>query len=112
MLHRSKRVRSQLNPFNPYASYIDSWMKFANAYGEMSMHAAEVIAWRTMRMASGTMTPPEAIGMVLEKATAFAASAEHAAQVAAKGGDVMNIASAALKPYGAKTRSNARKLRG
>jgi hypothetical protein len=101
-----------LKTFNPYASYLDSWMKFATAYGEMSMHAAEVIAFRTMRMASGNMTHPEAIGMVLEKATAFAASAEHAAEEAAKGGDMMNIASAALKPYGAKTRSNARMLRG
>jgi hypothetical protein len=99
-------------PFSAYASYADSWMKFATAYGEMSMNAAEVIALRTMRIASGAMTPHEAMAMVLEKATAFSDSAERAAVVAAKGGDVMNIASAALKPYGAKTRSNARKLRG
>lgn len=99
-------------PYTAYASYAESWMKLATAYSEMSLHAAEVIAWRTMRMASGTMTPPEAIAMVMEKATAFTAAAEDAAVVAAKGGDMMNIATAALKPYGAKTRSNARKLRG
>lgn len=99
-------------PFRAYTSYAESWMKFATAYTEMSMNAAEVIAHRTIRMASGTMTQPEALAMVMEKATAFTAAAEHAAVVAAKGGDVMNIASAALKPYGAKTRSNARRLRG
>ncbi|MFQ8431451.1 hypothetical protein [Amaricoccus sp. W119] len=98
--------------FNAYTAYATSWMKFARAYYEMSMHAAEVITRRSLRMASGTMTPPEAIGMVMEKATAFAIASERAAITAAKGGDVMKIASAALKPYGAKTRSNARKLRG
>jgi hypothetical protein len=99
-------------PFSTYAAFANSWMKFATAYGEMSMNAAEVIAHRSMRMAMGTMTTPEAIGMVMEKATAFATATERAAVVAAKGGDVMNIASEALKPYGAKARSNARKLRG
>ena len=99
-------------PFNTYAAFADSWMKFAQAYGEMTLNAAEVIAHRSMRMAMGTMTTPEAIGMVMEKATAFATATERAAIVAAKGGDVINIASEALKPYGAKTRSNARKLRG
>ncbi len=99
-------------PFSAYGAFAQSWMKFATAYGEMQMHAAEVIAHRTMRMAMGTMTTPEAIGMVMEKATAFATATEGAAVVAAKGGDVINIASAALKPYGAKTRSNARRLRG
>lgn len=98
--------------FNDYTACANSWMKFATAYYEMSMHAAEVITWRTLRMASGTMTPPEAIGMVMEKATAFAIASERAAVAAANGGDMMKIASAALKPYGAKTRSNARKLRG
>lgn len=99
-------------PFSAYASMADSWMKFTQAYADMSMNAAEVIAHRSMRMAMGTMTTPEAIGMVLEKATAFATAAERAAIVAARGGDVINIASEALKPYGAKTRSNARRLRG
>ncbi|TPE51354.1 hypothetical protein [Amaricoccus solimangrovi] len=99
-------------PFTTYAAYTDSWMRFTRAYGEMSLHAAEVIAHRTFQMATGTMSAPEAIGMVMEKATAFAVATERAALVAARGGDVMNIASEALKPYGAKTRSNVRRLRG
>jgi len=88
-----------------------AWLKYATAMTRMQMAAAEVIMRRTQRMASGTMTPPEAMGMVLEKATAFAASAEKAAVAAAKGGDVARIATAALRPYGSKTRSNVRKLR-
>ena len=75
------------------------------------MSAGEVIFHRSMRMASGTMTPPEAVGMVMEKATAFAASAEKATVAAARGGDPVKIATAALRPYGSKTRSNVRKLR-
>jgi hypothetical protein len=90
---------------------LKTWTQFATAYSRMSMSAAEVILRRSMRMASGSMTPPEAVGMVLEKATAFAAATEKAAVAAARGGDAARIASAALRPYGAKTRSNARKLR-
>jgi hypothetical protein len=96
------------NPFNIF----DSWTKFANAYAQMSMASAEVIVRRTMMMSQGTMSGPEAMGMVLEKATAFAASAEGAAVAAATGADLPRIASAALKPIHAKARSNARKLRG
>ena len=67
----------------------------------MSMSAGEVIMRRIMRMASGAMTPPEAVGMVMEKATAFAAATERAAVAAARGGDAAKIATAALRPYGA-----------
>ena len=93
--------------FNP----LGAWMKLATSYSRMTMSAAEVIMRRSMRMASGAMTPPEAIGMVMEKATAFAAAAEKATVAAARGGDAARIASAALRPYGSKTRSNVRKLR-
>lgn len=97
--------------FRGYNDYMDQWLKLADAYGEMSMNAAEVIYRRTFRMASGAMTPPEAVAMVMEKATAFATAAEGATVAAALSGDPMHIASAALKPYRAKTRANARKLR-
>ena len=80
---------------------LGAWMKLATSYSRMTMSAAEVIMRRSMRMASGAMTPPEAIGMVMEKATV----------AAARGGDAARIASAALRPYGSKTRSNVRKLR-
>jgi hypothetical protein len=88
-----------------------AWMEFGASYLRMSMSAGEVIALRTQRMALGTMTTPEALAMVLEKGTAFAAAAEGAAVAAARGGDPIRIATAALRPYGVKTRSNARKLR-
>lgn len=86
-------------------------MEFGAAYMQMSMSAGEVIARRTQSMALGTMTTPEAFAMVLEKGTAFAEATEAAAVAAARGGDPLRIATAALKPYGARTGSNARKLR-
>lgn len=89
----------------------EAWMRLATAYSQMTMAAGQVIFHRTMQMAQGTMTGPEATGMVLEKVTAFAASAERATVAAARGGDPVAIATAALKPYGVKTRSNARKFR-
>ncbi|MCL7942039.1 hypothetical protein M8009_17270 [Halomonas sp. ATCH28] len=87
-----------------------AWMKVASAYNRMSLAACEVIAHRTMKMASGAMTGPEAVGMVMEKATTFTTAAEQAAVAAARGGDPARIAAAALKPYGTKTRANVRKL--
>ena len=75
------------------------------------MAAGEVILRRSMRMSQGAMTAPEAVGMVMEKATAFAAATERAAVAAATGADPARIATAALKPIRAKTRSNVRKLR-
>lgn len=89
-----------------------SWTRFAFAYSQMSMAAGEIILRRGMQMAQGTMTPAEALAMVMEKGTAFAASAEKAAVAAARGGDAARIASAALGPYGTKTRANVRMLRG
>lgn len=89
-----------------------AWTLLMTAYGQMSMAAFEVILRRTMRMAQGAMTAGEAVGMVMEKATAFAAATEGAAVAAAAGRDPLRIASAALRPIRAKTRSNVRKLRG
>lgn len=100
-------MRSSSTKLNPFGA----WMDFGAAYLRMSMSAGEVIARRTQRMALGTMTTPEALAMVLEKGTAFAAATEGAAVAAARGGNPLRVATAALKPYGAKTRSNARKLR-
>jgi hypothetical protein len=90
---------------------LKDWSDLADAYMRMNMAALEVIVRRTQRMATGEMTPPEALAMVLEKSTAFAVSTEKAAVAAARGADVLAIATAALKPYGAKTRSNVRELR-
>lgn len=92
---------------NPFAA----WMDYAAAYSEMSLAASEIILRRTQRMATGAMTPPEALAMVLEKSTAFALATERAALAAAGGGDAAKVLTAALAPYGDKTRSNVRKLR-
>jgi hypothetical protein len=88
-----------------------SWMRLARAYQQMSMAAGEVILRRSMRMSRGAMSAPEAVGMVMEKATAFAAATERAAVAAATGADPARIAAAALRPIRAKARSNVRKLR-
>jgi hypothetical protein len=92
-------------------SMANAWVKYAVAFQQMSLAALEVIAHRTMKMSQGKMTGPEAVGMVMEKATAFAAATELAAVAAATGANPATIASAALRPIRAKTRSNARKYR-
>lgn len=96
-----------LHKTNPLAA----WMDYAAAFCEMSLAANEIILRRTHRMATGAMTPPEALAMVLEKGAAFALAAERAALAAAGGGDAAKVLTAALGPYGDKTRSNVRKLR-
>jgi hypothetical protein len=98
------------HPFKPLQQ-ASSWLRFVRAYQQMSMAAGEVILRRSMRMSRGDMSGPEAVGMVMEKATAFAAATERAAVAAATGADPAKIASAALKPIRARTRSNVRKLR-
>jgi hypothetical protein len=89
----------------------NAWTKFAVDYSQMALAAGEVIMRRTMLMQQGLMTGPEAVGMVMEKATAFAVAAERAAVAAATGADPARIAHAALKPYRTKARSNVRKYR-
>jgi hypothetical protein len=91
---------------------LTGWMNFAVAYTQMSMAAGEVIVRRSMRMSQGAMTGAEAVGMMLEKASAFTEATERAAVAAAAGADPAKIASAALKPIRARARSNVRKLRG
>jgi hypothetical protein len=88
-----------------------AWMQFAISYRQMCMSASEVIVRRSLRMSQGNMSAPEALGMMMEKATAFVQASERAAVAAAGGADPLRIASAALHPIRAKTRSNVRKLR-
>jgi hypothetical protein len=89
----------------------NAWIKYVFAFQEMSLAATEVILRRSMMISQGRMSGPEAVGMVMEKATAFTAAAERAAVAAATGADAARIASAALKPIRTKARSNARKYR-
>lgn len=90
---------------------MQAWGAFCSAYAQMLMSAQEVILRRTHQMATGIMTGPEATGMVLEKMTAMATATERAAVAAAKGGNPLSVATAALEPYRRKTRANARRLR-
>ncbi len=98
------------SPFDQMGA-ASAWMKYAVAYSQMSMAAGEVIFRRSLRMSQGAMSAPEAMGMVLEKATAFATATERAAVAAAAGADPAKIATAALRPISVRTRSNVRKYR-
>ncbi len=88
-----------------------AWLRFALSYGRMNVAAAEVIMRRSMKISQGRMSAPEAVGMFFEKTTAFSRATERAATAAMRGADPAGIASAALRPISAKTRSNARKYR-
>ncbi|UYG04386.1 hypothetical protein OCT51_03240 [Halomonas sp. LR3S48] len=96
------------NPMN----MMFAWMKIASSYNQMLISSGEVIARRTMMMASGTMSVPDAMSMMMEKATIYATATERAAVAMASGADPAKITAAALKPYSTKTHSNVRKLRG
>jgi hypothetical protein len=112
MLQRSKGSRqTEMYGIGQNFEATRQLMQLAMAYQAMTVAAAEVIVRRTLQMATGSMTPPDAVGMVLEKATVFAAAAEKAAVVAARGGDPVRVATAALRPYGVKTKANVRRLR-
>lgn len=107
-------ARRHSNGLTPAAlnSAASAWMRFGLAYGQMWMAAGEVIARRSLQMSQGNMSGPEAMGMMMEKATAFAQASEKAAVAAVRGADAAGIASAALRPIRAKTRANVRRLRG
>lgn len=99
--------------YGPYEqiNIANAWIKYAFSFQRMAMAASEVILHRSMRMSRGEMTAPEAVGMVLEKASAFARATERAATAAAMGANPAIIANAALSPISAKTRSNVRHYR-
>lgn len=112
MLHRSIIGRqANMFGFNRGFEATRALIELTTAYQSMAMAAGEVIFRRTLQMATGSMSPPDAIGMVLEKATVFAAATEKAAIMAARGGDPVRVATAALQPYGVKTKANVRRLR-
>lgn len=111
IVQRSKMKELSMDYAKKNAEFFNTWMRFASAYTQMSMAAGEVVCRRSLRLATGAMTTPEAIGMVMEKASAMIASTEKATVAAARGADALGIANAALAPYGLKTRSNVRKLR-
>lgn len=89
----------------------DGWPNAVFAWQRMWMSAAEVIWWRSMQMALGTMTQTESTNMVMEKPVAFAKAAQQAALAAATGKTPAHVAVAGIKPVSRKARSNASRLR-
>ncbi|MCR9085896.1 MAG: hypothetical protein NXH97_04030 [Rhodobacteraceae bacterium] len=87
-----------------------TWQKANLAYTQMLMSANQVIVARMMQMMLGTMKPEEATRMVLEKPAAFAKSFEMAARSAAASRGTAAATLAGIKPIGAKTKSNAKRL--
>ena len=85
-------------------------LKLQTAWMRMAMSANEVMLRRGAQMAMGAMTPVEATRMLMEKPAAFARSAESAAAALARGAGPTAVAAAALRPYGTRTRANARRL--
>ncbi|MEM6386570.1 MAG: antifreeze protein [Pseudomonadota bacterium] len=78
---------------------------------QMLTEAQTVIAFRVLGMAGGwPVSPTEHTRMVLEKGPAFIRAYGDATTAAMKGKRVDEIAEAALRPIGRKTRSNAKRL--
>jgi len=98
--------------FSPLNPGLAGWMHLGLALTRMNVAASEVIVRRSVLMAQGRMSAAELVGMVAEKGSAMASSAERAMVLAARGATPARIASGALRPYGTKARSNVRKLRG
>jgi hypothetical protein len=55
--------------FNYGLNGMQSMMQFATAYQTMAIAAGEVFFRRSLMMASGSMSAPDAVNMVAEKAT-------------------------------------------
>ena len=89
-----------------------TWQAAGLAYGQMLMTAQTVIGVRVTQMALGVMKPEESARMVLEKPAAFAKSIEMAARAHAAKRGTAAVALAAIKPIGARTAANAKRLGG
>jgi hypothetical protein len=98
--------------FSTISNGMQPMMQFATAYQTMAIAAGEVIFRRSLMMVSGSMSAPDAMNMVVEKATTFAAAAGEAIAATVKGEDPVGVATAALEPYGTRTAANVRELRG
>ena len=91
---------------------VQSLMRLATAYQRMALSAGEVFFRRSLLIASGSMRPPDAVNMVVEKATTLAEAVGEATEAVVKGEDSVGVASAALEPFGTRTEANVRELRG
>lgn len=78
---------------------------------QMLAEAQSVMAMRMLGMAGGwPVSPSEASRMVTEKGPAFFRAYGDATRALMKGKQAHEVAEAALKPIGRKTRSNAKRL--
>ncbi len=93
-----------------YATPLDYWMLGLRTT-QMMAKAQVVIALRVLGMfGHWPVSPSETSRMVQEKGPAFIRAAGAATAAAMKGHRPDRIAGAALRPIGARTRSNARRL--
>lgn len=90
-------------PKNP----VRLWAQFAR----MAIEAQTVIGLRTAgMMGMTTQAPGEPFRMIAEKQAAATESLFAMAQAAGRGASAERVMSAALRPYGKRTRANSRRL--
>lgn len=99
-----------ISPVKPL-EMANEWLLLVVSLSQMNAAAAEVIARRTMRMMQGDMTLAETVEIVTEKPMAMAIACKKAALAAARCGDPVQIAHAAVMPFRDKTLSNLSQLR-
>ena len=68
------------------------------AYHTMAILAREVFFRRSLMMASGSMSAPDAVNIVVEKATTFAEAAGEATAAVVKGEDPVGVATRRSNP--------------
>lgn len=94
------------NQFKPYSN-----MYLGFAVVKMLVEAQAVIAYRTMGMMGlWAVAPDENRRMILEKQKAFASSIAAASVSAMYGDKIGQVLSAALRPIGATTARNVKRL--
>lgn len=92
------------------ATPLDYWLLGFRTV-QMMAEAQMVISFRLLGMAGGwPVLPSESARMVQEKGPVFVQAAGAATAAAMKGKRPDQIAEAALRPIGVKTRANARRL--
>lgn len=91
------------DPFGPWRAGLAFWTMMAEAQTVVSLRMLGM--WGILPAAPG-----ERHAMMAEKGPAFLESAIAAGQAAAMGRTPVQVAEAALRPIGRKTRSNARRL--
>ncbi len=88
-----------------------AWWGLSMRTAQMMFEAQAVIGMRMLGMAGGwPVSPSENTRMIVEKGPAFMRASGAAMTAAMKGKRPDQIAEAALKPIGRKTRANAKRL--